>query len=354
MKPLKLPYQAPQGPLPEVAATWVAREDEGRLGPDGRAALEAWLAEDPRHRAAYAAARDACDAAARHAADPQMMELRAAALAATPDRRTPVWRAAAAMVAGALLLGSGWATVTAVTAPAQSRIGGVAARLAPALPANAALYRTAVGERSTVVLPDGSVATLNTDSVLKVAYSGSERGVRLLRGQALFEVAKNKRIPFQVYAADRRITALGTMFDVRIEGKRVKVALVEGVVKVARVAPATPQAPAQQVTMTAGEVLEAPPAAAMIVKTADTGRATSWKDGVVVFDDAPLAEAVAEMNRYTHRDVTLAEPKSGALRVSGVFRTGDPERFAEAMAEVFPLEVERRGDGSTELRPTDG
>lgn len=354
MSPLKRPYRGPQGPLPEVAATWVAREDEGRLGVEGRAALEAWLAETPRHRAAYDAARDACDAAARHAADPQMMELRAAALAATPDRRTPVWRLAAAVAAGAVFLASGWGTVTAITAPAESHLGGVAARLAPALPPGAALYRTAVGERSTVVLPDGSVATLNTDSVLKVAYSDSERGVRLLRGQALFDVAKNKRVPFQVYAADRRITAVGTVFDVRLVGERVKVALVEGVVKVARTAPMRSPKPAQQVTMTAGEVLEAPPAAAMVVRTADVGRATSWKDGVVVFDDLPLVDAVAEMNRYTNRPVMLADPRSGDYRVSGVFRTGDPERFAEAMAEVFPLSIEHRVDGSPELRPSGG
>ena len=191
-------------------------------------------------------------------------------------------------------------------------------------------------------------------SVLKVAYSDNERGVRLLRGQALFDVAKNKRVPFQVYAGDRRITAVGTVFDVRLVGERVKVALVEGVVTVVRVAPAASPAPPQQVTMTAGEVLEAPPAAAMIVRTADIGRAVSWKDGVVVFDDQPLAEAVAELNRYTNRQVTLAEPSIGAYRVSGVFRTGDPERFAEAMAEVFPLDVEHRPDGSAELKRAGG
>ena len=92
----------------------------------------------------------------------------------------------------------------------------------------------------------------------------------------------------------------------------------------------------------------------MIVRTADSGRAVSWKDGVVVFDDQPLAEAVAELNRYTNRQVTLAEPSIGAYRVSGVFRTGDPERFAEAMAEVFPLDVEHRPDGSAELKRAGG
>lgn len=333
----------------ETAAAWLVREDEGRLGADGHAALEAWLAADLAHETAYAAAREACNAAARHAADPAMMNLRAAALAAGPDRHAPLWRMAAGIVAGALVLSSGLATVTAIKAPAASRIGAVAASFAPTLPAGSALYRTAVGERSTVVLPDGSVATLNTDSVLKVAYNDHERGVRLLKGQALFEVAHNKRTPFQVYAADRRITAVGTVFDVRLQGERVKVALVEGVVKVASVTQPRPQVPREQVTMTAGELLDAPPAAAMSIKTADIRRATSWREGVAVFDDVPLADAVAEMNRYTTHPVLLADARIGAWRVSGVFKTGDPERFAQSMAEVFPLAVDDAG-GSPELK----
>ncbi len=43
-----------------------------------------------------------------------------------------------------------------------------------------------------ITLPDGSIATLDTDSALKIGYTTAERGVRLLRGQALFEVAKHK------------------------------------------------------------------------------------------------------------------------------------------------------------------
>lgn len=342
--------QNPQQDIQEIAALWVVREDEGRLGADGHAALEAWLAEDPAHEAAYGAAREACDAAARHAADPAMMQLRAAALAAGPARGASLWRMAAGIVAGVLVLSSGLATVTAVKAPAASRIGAVAASFAPTLPAGSALYRTAVGERSTVVLPDGSIATLNTDSVLKVAYNDSERGVRLLKGQALFEVAHNKRTPFQVYAGDRRITAVGTVFDVRLQGERVKVALVEGVVKVASVSKPAPQVPREQVTMTAGELLDAPPTAVMTVRTADTKRATSWREGVAVFDDVPLADAVAEMNRYTTHPVVLADARIGAWRVSGVFKTGDPERFAQSMAEVFPLTIDDTG-GSPELKP---
>ncbi|MGE5565743.1 MAG: DUF4880 domain-containing protein, partial [Parcubacteria group bacterium] len=124
----------PQEDIHETAALWVVREDAGRLGPDGRAELEAWLAEDAAHRAAYAAAREACDAAARHAADPRMMELRAAALAAGPDRGASFWRMAAGIVAGVFVLSSGLATVTAIKAPAASRVGAVAARFAPPPP----------------------------------------------------------------------------------------------------------------------------------------------------------------------------------------------------------------------------
>ncbi len=332
----------------EEATDWRLREEAGLDGP-GRVALEQWLAADPQHRAAYADALRVFDAAARHAAHPEMLAFRQAALAAGPAAgRWAGLRIAAAVVAGVLVVGMGGATLTAIQAPAASRAGGLAAALAPRLPANAALYRTAVGERSTVALPDGSIATLNTDSVLKIAYSGDERGVRLLRGQAFFEVAKNKTRPFQVYAGDRRITAVGTAFDVRLDGEAVKVALVEGVVRVAPVR-RRPAAPAP-VTMKPGEVLASLPQAPARVGAIDIRRETSWRQGVVVFDDAPLSEAVAEINRYTSRPVKLAEPDIGGFRVSGVFRTGDPDHFAMTMAEVFPLRAERGWDGSPELR----
>lgn len=328
----------------EEATHWRLREEEGLAAGD-REALEGWLA-DPLNRAAYEDTARVFDAAARHAAHPEVLAFRNAALASRPSagRQTSL-RIAAALLAGVLVLGAGTATVTAMQAPAASRIGAMAASFAPKLPADAALYRTAVGERSTVALPDGSIATLNTDSVLKVAYSGSERGVRLLRGQAFFEVAKNKTRPFQVYAADRRITAVGTVFDVRLDGEAVKVALVEGVVRVAPM-----KTGPKPVTMKPGEVLASLPQAPLQVGAADIKRETSWRRGVLVFDDVPLAEAVAEINRYTSRPVKLAEPDIGGFRVSGVFRTGDPDHFAMTMAEVFPLHAERGWDGSPELR----
>jgi transmembrane sensor len=334
----------------DEAIGWLAREQEGRLTPDQQAALQVWLDADPAHPELYGRARSAVFAPNRYSAHPEMMDMRREALAALGHRRRrPVWAAAAAIAV--MVAGAGWTVMRPETGPSVSPLKQVAAPLMPTLNPNAAIYRTAVGERTSVALPDGSVAILNTDSVLKVAYTGRERGVRLVRGQALFEVAHNKRAPFQVYAGDRRITAVGTTFDVRLDARKVKVTLVEGIVRVARVAsPSASPLPAQQVTMTAGEVLEASPAAAMSVRTADVSAQTSWKAGVVVFKSATLAEAVAEVNRYTDHPVTIADPSLAGYRFTGVFRTGDPERFARSVAEVLPVDVQTNADGSLTLQ----
>jgi transmembrane sensor len=336
-----------------TAAGWLERQEAGQLAAADQARLDAWLAADAEHARAYEAMARVYAVADEHAAEPEIMGLRQAALAARASDRRPMWRAAAA--AGlAVAVGLGWSGVASLSG-APSATPSPIARVAEALSASAdpasAIYRTKVGERLTFNLPDGSVTTLNTDSILKVAYSDGERGVKLVRGQALFEVAKNKQVPFRVYAGDRRITAVGTVFDVRLDGRKVKVALVEGVVRVAPAGPATVKgAPEQQVQMTAGEVLEAAPAAPMLVASADTRRSVAWKSGIVEFAGEPLSQAVAEINRYTNHPITIEDPAAGAYRVSGVFRTGEPELFAQMMTEVFPVEADTASDGAIVLK----
>jgi len=346
---MMLRRKLPQDPR-ELAIDWLAREREGRLAPDQQAALTAWLEADPQHAEVYARAKAAVETPARYAAHPELMDMRASALAAMKERPNypRMIAAAAAVVMAVTTLGAGWVSLSPSTSPSVSRLQEAAAPILPALNPNAAIYRTAVGERTSVTLPDGSIAILNTDTLLKVAYTGHERGVRLVRGQALFEVAHNKRVPFQVYAGDRRVTAVGTMFDVRLDAKKVKVTLVEGVVRVAALT-AKPSALPQQVTMTAGEELQAGPLATMTIKTADVAAETSWKSGVVVFKAETLAQAAAEVNRYTDRPVRLADASLADYRITGVFKTGDPDNFAQAVTEILPVRVEPQADGSLVL-----
>ncbi|HEX6859638.1 MAG TPA: FecR domain-containing protein [Caulobacteraceae bacterium] len=335
----------------ETAAEWLERQEAGALTPDEQARLDAWLAEDGAAEA-YAAMARVHALTDAHAAAPPIMALRQAALTARRADRRPIWGVAAAATIAVAVIGSGLAGLTGMPSATPSPITRAMEALSASANPKSAVHRTRVGERLTFTLPDGSVATLNTDSILKVDYHQGERAVRLVRGQALFEVAKNKAVPFRVYAADRAITAVGTVFDVRLDGASVKVALVEGVVRVApaKAAPSAPGKPVQQVQMSAGEVLEAPPAQPMRVASADVQRAVSWRSGLVEFSGETLGAAVAEMNRYTTRPIEIADPAAGAYRVSGVFRTGEPELFARMMTEVFPLEADTASGQSIVLK----
>jgi len=333
------------GDLREVAADWIVREEDGALGPDGLAARDAWLAEHPDHVEAYDAARQAMGRLDQMAADPRILALRASALSMKPGRATPAWRMAAGFAAVLVLAGGGLGAVTG-----DRSVSSAVAAFEQAAHPGAAVYRTTIGERSTVTLPDGSVATLNTDTVLRVAFTSKARGVRLVRGQALFEVAHAKARPFEVYAGDRVITAVGTVFDVRIQGDDVKVALVEGRVRVRpRAEPAAAAAPAAQVLLAPGELLDARPAEPMRVQNVNVDRETSWRSGVLVFDETPLAEAVAELNRYSRDRLVIDDPAIGAFHVTGVFKTGDMDRFARTVEEILPVDLQTRSDGAIML-----
>src|SRR4029077_19161785 len=91
---------------------------------------------------------------------------------------------------------------------------------------------TDIGERSLLVLADGSKVTLNTASAVHADYTGPERRVTLVRGEAFFDVAKDHTRPFVVSAGSRNVIAVGTAFDVRLQDRRVRVTLVEGKVRV--------------------------------------------------------------------------------------------------------------------------
>lgn len=342
----------------EDAVRWLTLLDGKLLTPSDQARFDAWLAADPRNPRALEDAQTVFDVARRHAAAPEIMDMRRAALAARGDSRIPRWGMVAAAALSAVALGALYGLLpqrhlyvpqAMTTLPLQGERSNP-----PRSDASPTHYATAIGERATISLPDGSVATLDTQSTLEVVYSETERGIKLLRGQALFEVAKHKSVPFQVYAAGRRITAVGTTFDVRLDGERLRVALIEGKVRVA----ATPKtgesyAAPQEVTMSPGDLLEVAGAAPMTVRAADTKRSTSWRDGVSVFVDTRLADAVAEMNRYTTTPMNVADAAAADYRLSGVFKTGDAEHFAESVVTVLPVSIAHQVDGSILLRTRD-
>jgi transmembrane sensor len=222
----------------EAAIYWVLQHDRGDLTAAEQASFDAWLAASETHARAFRKANGVWDVFDQADADPHLTALRQAALATRPARRRwipAVGAGIAASLAAAAVLLPG--QLQLADGSAQAPGNEVAAASAPQ-PA-AIRFSTAKGERRTVQLPDGTRVTLNTDTAVALAYTPNSRLVRLTRGQALFEVAKDASRPFTVEAAGRRVTALGTIFEVRLDPGRMKVVLVEGRVVVDRASAAS-------------------------------------------------------------------------------------------------------------------
>jgi transmembrane sensor len=212
-------------------------------------------------------------------------------------------------------------------------------------------YATPVGGLDTVPLADGSQVTLNTDTRIRVALGESERRIELDQGEAYFDVAKDPSRPFVVLVEDKRITAVGTRFSVRRSGDDVRVAVTEGKVRMEQVS--------GRGAVNAREIQAAPPvllAAGAIAQTAkaevrvqtDAGsraeQLLSWRKGYVVFEATPLAEAVAEFNRYNERRILVRDDTIARLPIGGNFRSNNVDGFLWLLETGFPIEVRRDGD----------
>ena len=181
---------------------------------------------------------------------------------------------------------------------------------------------------------------------MDVAFTKDRRDIRLLSGHAFFDVAHDREHPFAVEAAGRVITALGTQFDVKLEAEALRVVLAEGSVSVGM---ASGRAGAPPVKLKPGEAYSATRNARGAVTRTDLIEALAWKQGVVEFRDQPLSEAVRLLNRYTRAQIVIRDPKVAALRITGVFKTGDIKRFGRSVSEVLPVRMIARDADTYEL-----
>lgn len=209
-------------------------------------------------------------------------------------------------------------------------------------------YRTQIGERRAISLADGSTVELNTNSQVRVRLSKAQRSLILDKGQAMFVVAHDAGRPFVVTAGDTAVRAIGTRFEVYRANDAVRVILAEGRVQVSKTSAqgAFRLAP---VILTAGQRVDVVRAAPVKPVHVDVAAATGWTTGRLTFKDVPLAEAVAEVNRYSRRQVVLGPGAPADQRVNGEFDAGDTETFARGMAALLDLKSTPRPDGGVEL-----
>jgi transmembrane sensor len=217
-------------------------------------------------------------------------------------------------------------------------------------------YSTDIGEQRTVRLDDASRISVNSASKVVVNYGNTVREVRLERGEAYFEVAKDPSRPFVVWAGNQRIEALGTVFTVRYDRDRTVVTLVDGEVAVSETgaqpeatftapssrAPASPIAVKGQEPriLTAGQRLTLVTNKPAQLDAPKIDTVIAWRRGEVVLDKMSLADAVTEMNRYDSHQLRVEDAEIAALKVSGIYRSGDNANFARVVARMYGLEVD--------------
>jgi transmembrane sensor len=211
-------------------------------------------------------------------------------------------------------------------------------------------YLTVHGEQRIVQLEDGSVLHLNSDSMVLVDYSKTERSVSMARGQALFKVAKDKSRPFRVRAGATDVVAVGTEFDVRRLSDDVLVTVVEGAVALSKVPDfnlaggVPPPAPlqlgaGQQARVVRG--LLPTTRAAVDVRIVDVRPAVAWVQQKIVFESQTLQSVVSEFNRYGTTQLVIEDAEAAKLRISGIFNAYDLESFVLYLETLRGLEVHR-------------
>jgi len=211
-------------------------------------------------------------------------------------------------------------------------------------------YETGLGEGRMVQLPDKSRVWMNSATRLRVAFDSQQRRVELIRGEALFEVAKHASRPFVVAAGGHSVTALGTSFVVRYESSRTAVTLVEGKVAISPAsAPGENVSRVEETVLTAGQRLTLVPDGVPKIDEPSVESVLAWRRGEVVLNDTPLAEAVAEMNRYDRTTIVIDGSAVATLNVSGLFHTGDNEGFARSVARMYHLDLHEQ-DGRIYLK----
>jgi len=349
------------------AAAWLVKRDGGGLPDAEQAEFDAWMASDPRARAAYLRLEMAWKRAdglrrLRPLDGPVDEDL----LAHSPFTPVPMDEYSARDETRSAPAAHATRTVEElidVAAPRPRRwLAPLAVAASLMLVAVGALmwlayertgwheYSTDFGGLERIVLDDGSVVNLNTNSVMRVQLTPELRHIVLERGEALFKVAHDKSRPFDVQAGNTVVRAVGTEFSVRVRepaeaaggGKDVEVLVKEGRVAIDPPKQQKPleraeALPASTSTLSAGEAVTITAKRVQVLKVAeaDVTRKLSWTEGRLWFERQTLKDVVAEFNRYNRRQMVIADPAIENLRIGGGFEATDPESFIAALERTL-------------------
>lgn len=320
------------------AAAWVARFDAGDVSARDQAAFQEWLSRSALHRGAIAeygnlwSEFDTLKQLTGRGDAGQDPNVRDVPLLT----RARPWLAACAAVA---IMGVG-GTVFFHSKPQTHQVN--LAKLENSSPAKLS-YESAVGVQKRITLADGTSVILNTNSRLDVNFSANRRDIRLVRGEAYFDVVHDKARPFTVYARDYVVRDIGTAFNVQLsKAGLVEVGVTKGSVEVTPAHAGTSGAVKSLGILEAGQniVLGEKVERTETVSSADMGRKLAWRQGDLIYTGQPLKEVLADVSRYSDIKIELADPALENLPVGGAFRTDQIGAIFAALENNFGVHAE--------------
>jgi len=317
------------GHILEQARTWYVRLGSEQAGTDDWLAFTSWLEADPVHIDAY-----------------DRVEL---ALADIPSQAanniTPV-HASDNQVSGNIV--SIQKKRRIVKSVPFTYLAGIAATLIAALvlfnstnifnaaPVQAQQYATNIGEHEDIVLSDGTRINLNTNTRLSVSMGKKTRAVTLHSGEAYFDIAVDQKRSFIINAGDTSITDIGTAFSVHFSDTSLSVSVAEGIVDM--------QSPVQKMRLTKGQkAVQSNETETITIATVDIASISTWRDGVLVFENAPLSAIVPELNRYFKTPIILGDEETAALTFSGVLNISNQDNMINSIEALLPVHAENDG-----------
>lgn len=310
-----------QDPLIEEALRWLVVLKDRAASDADRQAFDRWLKADPRHAAAWQRAQSVWMRLDR--IGPAFANRRPPAAVASPP--PPAQRSPAIHPMGRRRFLYAAAAVTAVAVPAAMLLS------RPGLFAD---HGTAVGERRTISLEDGSTVELAGASSLSVDFAAGARRVVLHDGEAFFKVSRDAARPFIVEAAAGRTQALGTAFDIKLQGDAVSVAVVEHSVQVSVEGRG-------HVVVEAGQQVRYGRQRLGAVRDADLRQVEAWRRDRLVFQEAPLGEVIADLERYRGGRIVVTDSRLRDIPVTAVFDAGQADAALDTIASSLPIRMRR-------------
>ena len=330
-------------PVKEEAARWVIRINAGELSERDAMALQRWLDQSEAHSAALRQHAQVWLDAGRLLEQPSVEPNASIGWPSTFRWlvRGGRWRWSAVAASVVLMLAAGLIYPVRESTPVEESVA-----------------QTAIGESFHLTFSDGSVVQLNTDTEIESHYSARTRVMKMIKGEAHFEVAAEADRPFRVYAGLNVIEALGTAFRVGMTGPT-EVTVTEGQVRLMSLREAS-------------ESLSEPPVAValpdevllvhagqnavfredrIVVETVDEStirKRLSWRGGMLLFDGDSLATVANEFKRYTETDIVVDDDIKDT-RIVGYFSVGDMDEFLVALDQSFNIASQTTEEGSVRL-----